>query len=282
MLYYSSLMILTKKAFNLLVIVFTLFALAVVSLPFAAPGIVDAQGCSADLEGKSDAELERMLADCEAEIAAENAKLAETQRTATSLEAGIAEFDYKIRMAQLEIKRRNIEIARLGDEITVRNDHIDVLSAKTERIKESLAELIRKSNELGSFSAVEAVLSGDQLSDFFINLDDFEVVKTGLQTKLTEVRQVKELTEEEKVALQEKEEEERSARYLRQKEKDQEENLKNEKERILALTREEEKSYKEVIAEKERIKNEIRNRVFKNSWWARADFRGSFAFGASD
>jgi len=219
--------------------------------------------CSSDIEGKSDAQLATMLADCEAEIASEKAKLTEVQKDATELEAGIAELNYKIRKAELDIKARNIKIAQLGDDINVRGTRISTYEQRIDNIKLSLGELVRKTNELENFTPVEAMLSGQDLSDFFIDLDDFNVVKNNLQASLIEIKDLHIATKSEKELLEEREEKEREERYLRQKDKDQTELFKDEKERILDVTRKEEKAYKDVIAEKERAKAQIRSRLFR-------------------
>lgn len=231
---------------------------------FAVPIWLGAQtDCVTDIDNKSDTELGRLLELCEQEIEQEKGKLIETERQSTTLEAGIAELDYKITKSNLEIRASNIRISTLSKDITEREFKIENLNEKIVRMKVSLSALIRKTREFDDFSAVEAVLSNQQLSEFFIDIDDFDVINGNLQLAVAEIRGVRENTNDEKDALEVGRASEKTQKYLVEKEKRNTELYKDEKEDILAITKGQELRYKEIIAEKEKIKNQIRNRVFR-------------------
>ena len=230
------------------------------------PKITQAQiilACPSDITDKSDAELQTLLVACEKEIAENQQRLTLTQRQATSIERSIAELKYKIQKSELEIKARNIKIAQLGDDISVRNKNISVLDAKINRMRDSLSELLRKTDESNATSPVEVIFSNQALSSFFADLDDYGVVRSRLRTTLIDIAEIKAQTEAERTRLEDSKIKEGELKYEQEQDKKRTNSLKSEQEQVLKLTRAEESVYKKEIAEKERIKNEIRNRIFR-------------------
>ena len=224
-------------------------------------GSAQTTSCDVNPEGKSDSELEEILQKCEAEIAVHREDLKVVQNQAKTLETGIKELNGKINQSALEIKRRNIKIAQLRDEIGLKASTVNELIDKMGRIKESLAELVRETNELDDRSSLEAMLSAGEISDFFIDVDSFGVVKGKLYERLKEIEEIKVQTEEAKVSLEVSQSKEEEQKFLREKEKRQTENLKGEKQRVLTVTKAEEKTYQQIIAEKEAKKQAILARI---------------------
>jgi peptidoglycan hydrolase CwlO-like protein len=220
--------------------------------------------CAQDsLDGKTDKELQLALEKCEKEIAEQKALLDDKQKDSVTIEFDIAKLDYKINQAKAEIRRRDIKIRQLGKSVVVKEKEIVSLSQKTDNMQASLAELIRKTDELNSYSLVETMLSNESLSDFFVDVDNFDVLKKNLRVSLTEIKDLKSKTENAKEDLKEKERNERGLKITKEAEKRKTASYKSEKKRLLSLNREEEEKYKQTIAEKEKIKNDIRTRMFR-------------------
>ena len=220
--------------------------------------------CAQDsLDGKTDKELQLALEKCEKEIAQQKVLLNDKQVDSVEIEFDIAKLDYKINQAKTEIRRREIKIRQLGKSVVVKEKEIVSLSQKTDNMQASLAELIRKTDELDSYSLVETLLSNESLSDFFVDVDNFDVLKKELRVNLTEIKNLKDKTENAKEELEEKERNERGLKITKEAEKRKTASYKSEKKRLLNLNREEEAKYKQTIAEKEKIKNDIRTRMFR-------------------
>ena len=251
-----------KKPFFSFISIFLLGSIFFVGAIFAQASS-DVSCAENNLDGKSDKELELALKKCESEIAAQKNLLNTKQRESVTVERDIAVLDYKISKAKSDIRAREIKIRRLGKNINLKESEISGLLLKTENVKSSLAALVRKSDELESYSLVETMLSNESLSDFFIDVDNFDVLKKELRITLSEIRNIKEKTETVKSDLEEKEVNERGLKLTKEKEKKNTQNYRSEKERLLSLNRKEERVYKQTIAEKEKIKNEIRNRIFR-------------------
>ncbi|MCK4918714.1 MAG: hypothetical protein KAS02_02935 [Candidatus Pacebacteria bacterium] len=216
-----------------------------------------------NIEGKSDAELEAISLQCEKEALEQKVLLDVKQRESVTIERDISIIDSKIYKTDLDIRATKVKIYQIGQEIDQKEVDIRTLAEKAEETINHLAVLIKRSNELDSFTYLEALLSKESLSSFFIDTDDFEEVKRSLSDRLSELRGVKEETESVKIQLEEAEMNERGLKLKTEKEKAQAEDYKDQKEDLLSLNRDQEAEYKALIAEKERVKNAIKNRLFR-------------------
>ena len=208
------------------------------------------------------AQLNAELLQIEKEIEKERVTLGEKQREAVSLERDLTILDANIKKAQLGIRARNITINSLHENIGENEEFIEILNEKTDREKQSLSQLLRKTNEIESTSLVEIVLGNQNLSDFFIDLDSFESINQALDFSFKEIKAVKNATETEVKKLEEEKDEETNLRVLQEAEKRKITQDEEEKQRILNVTKGEEDAYKKIIKEKEKTAAEIRSALF--------------------
>src|SRR3989338_5532113 len=103
-------------------------------------------------------ELQKQLDNLDSQIEVLDSVIQQKRTESASLERDIAIFDAKIKKAKLEIQRLDAEIAKTKTGIVQRLEQIKVLSDKNEKKKDSLAELIRKNNEMDSTGLAEIVL----------------------------------------------------------------------------------------------------------------------------
>ena len=165
------------------------------------------------------AQLEKELTEIEGKINTQRSLVQEKQRERVSLERDVSILDANIEKAHLGIRRRNIAIGRLSDEIKDKEIIISELDSKIDRGKESLAQLIRKTNELDNVSLVEMVLGNKNLSEFFADLDSFQSIKQGLQVSFEEIRDTKGKTASARDILEEKQTDEIQLRGIQELEK---------------------------------------------------------------
>lgn len=206
--------------------------------------------------------LEADLQVLDKEIEAQRKILEEKQRESVSLERDIAIFDARISEATLSIKARNIVIQKLSQDINSKQVVIGKLSDKIAKEKESLAQLLRKTNEIDSSSLVEVVLSDKDLSQFFADLDSFDSIKSSLNDSLGNIVIAKTNTEEEKKTLEEKKTEETELRAIQELQKKRIEENKAERNKILKVTKGKEKEYQKILSEKEKSAASIRSELF--------------------
>ncbi len=219
------------------------------------------QATVADVDARK-AQLESDLSALEREIEEQQKILVAKQREGVSLERDVAILDAQIQEAALSIKARNLTIQKLTSEIGGKEIVIGNLSEKLAREKESLAQILRKRAELDSFSLAEAVLSNEDLSEFFSDLDSFDAVQAALRDSFTEITETKTQTEGEKKTLEEKKTEEFELRAIQELQKRRIEEKRTERNKILTATKGQEKAYQKILKEKEKSAAVIRAELF--------------------
>jgi len=208
------------------------------------------------------AELEAELADIEKQIEAQNSIIKEKQRESTTLERDIAIFESKIEKSRLEIKARDLAIKKLGNSIKEKEGVIGTLSSKIDREKESLAELLRKTNEIDSTSLVEVILGYENMSDFFNDLDTFGFIEEAVQGSFNELRSDVTKTQVEKDELVATRTEQYELKSIQELQEKKNQGYKKEKEQILKVTKGEEKKYQEILKDKQKSAAEIKSALF--------------------
>ncbi|MDZ4227522.1 MAG: hypothetical protein U1D26_03530, partial [Patescibacteria group bacterium] len=139
----------------------------------------------ADTLAEQQAALQAQLEAINKEIEQNQVQLAEEQKQRTSLERDVAILDYKIQEAQLEIKQRNLAIRQLRNSVAQKQSGIESLDSQVSAGQASLAQILRKTNEIDNTSIVELVLGGGTLTDVFKNIGDFQTIQRALGESFT-------------------------------------------------------------------------------------------------
>ena len=208
------------------------------------------------------AKLELDLSQLEIQIEAQRKILEARQRESVTLERDTDILNAQIEKARLSIKARTLAIERLSEDIREKQKVIGVLSEKISREKDSLSELIRKTDKVDSFSVVEIMLGNKNLSEFLEDLDDYKIIKEALRDSFLELEGDKNQTEAERVSLEEKRTDEVKLRGLQELEKKKVEAQEAEKKRILKISRGLEAEYQKIIKAQERTAAQIRAELF--------------------
>jgi len=206
--------------------------------------------------------LEAELAQTEKEIKIQDALVKSKQSEGATLKRDVDILNAQIQKAKLSIKARNIAISGLTEDIGVKKQTITKYSAKIDRERDSLAALLRRTDELDSYSLAEVALSDKPLSEFFVDVDAFQSVEEAIGKSIEEVDTAKKITEEAKTALEEKKDKETDMRYQKELEKKFLDSKEAEKARVLKVTKGQEAAYKKVLQEKQAAAAKIRAALF--------------------
>lgn len=225
-----------------------------------APQVILSQ--TEDQTAAKEAQLQKELNDINQEIAGLNNTIGGLQSQGVSLDRDIKLLSATIARANLNIKAKNIEISKLAAGITEKVNTVRELTKRIERERESLAQLVRKTNELDQAGIVEVLLSGEDLSEFFVDLDSFDALRGGLRNSTEALKSAKTqnisaqtvLEERQRAEMDAKAELERNKRLVEAKEK--------EKANLLAITKNQEKEYSKVLAARKKRATEIRTALF--------------------
>lgn len=215
-----------------------------------------------NLTPEQKAALERELAQVEAEQKQAESDLSVAKNKSASLSNDIAVLNAKIKAAQLNIKAKNLLIQTLGNDITQKQNHIDDLEDHIDKSKESLSDILRRTNELGDYSPVMALLSEKTVTSFFQDVDTFSSVHESLQVTINGLRTDQASTEAEKEALDNRRSAELDAKHVIEVEQKNIQSDEKQKQTLLAVSKNNEKSYSTLIADKRAKAAEIRAKLF--------------------
>src|SRR3989338_10233280 len=234
-------------------------SLSIVLLPSVTFGQT---ACTDQIAGKSRTQLEQELEVCNKEIAEWTATLNKTKNDSASFTRDIAALTAKIKVAQANIKGKNIAIANLTKDIATKQSEISLLNTRITTGQKAIADILRKTNDINSYSLVEAMFSDKNLSEFFVDIDTYASTERALADLFTELRTVRNLTEAQKATLNKKREAEAAARASLEASKKEVEINQAEKKTLLAINQTKEKTYAQVLADRQAKAAKIRSTLF--------------------
>lgn len=227
-----------------------------------AGSIAPVANAQSNLTPEQRAALQAELKQVEAEAAAAQAQLTKAQAQSASLSRDIAVLDAKIRAAQLDIKKQTLLIQTLGEDISNKQKRIDYLEARIDKGKETLADLLRKTNEMDKNSLSEFLLSGSSISGFFKDIDTFQSVQSGLQDTFDMLKADQASTTEEKEALDKRRNAAIDARHSIEVQKANIASDQADQKKLLAISKGNEKAYSGVVAQKQARAAQIKAALF--------------------
>jgi peptidoglycan hydrolase CwlO-like protein len=211
---------------------------------------------------KREAQLREELKQIEEEQAELQKTLNAQKGQTATIQRDVNILNDQIKQAELNIRKKKLQIEGLGKEINLKNETVNDLNEKVARSKEALAELVKKTNDRDSYSLPEIILGSENLSDFFVDLDSYNALQKQLEKLFEEIRVIKGETEKEKLTLEQKQKAERD----KQKEIEISKNTvavkKTEKDTLLSVSKQTEAGYQQVLAEKQAKASAIRSALF--------------------
>jgi membrane-bound lytic murein transglycosylase B/uncharacterized coiled-coil protein SlyX len=220
-------------------------------------------GISHTYAQQSRAELEADLANLEAQIKALTGTIAQTKQQGESLKNDISVLTQKIAKSKLQIQSHDKAIKRINGTISEKNRSINVLDAKMDREKESLAQIMRKTRYLEQYSILDFGLQTHSLSTFFSDADSFATLNRALGQSFEDIKLTKSDLEDVKSQLEEAKDEEQQKKLAQEAEKKQVESNQKQKSTLLTITKNQETEYKKVLATREKEAAQIRSRLFE-------------------
>jgi peptidoglycan hydrolase CwlO-like protein len=197
-----------------------------------------------------------------ADEAAAQAQLQQAQGKSATLTQAVALLTAKINAAEAKIKAENILIQTLGSDIVTKQNHITDLESRISTGKQTLADLLRKTNELDAYSLPEVLLSQSSVTGFFNDVDTFQAVQTGLQDTFDQLQADEASTTVEKDTLTTKKNTETDARYAIQQQEASVKSDQSEQKQLLSISKGNEKAYSTLVAQKAAQAAQIRAALF--------------------
>ncbi len=221
-------------------------------------------------DAEQEAQWRAELAETEADIAKWQSILSSTKANTKSLQQEAAILNAKIKQAQATIKQKNINIEQLGKQIRDKQAKIATLETRIDRGHESLAQLIRQTNQIDDYSLPEVILGNKDISDFFADIDSFQTIKRSMKVLFTEIRETKNLTEAEKASLDKAKDKELDTKAAVESQKQQVQKDESQKQYLIQVNKTQEKTYAQVIADQQAKAAQIKAKLFKLAGGAKA------------
>ncbi len=228
-----------------------------------APSALKVEAQSAGQVAEQEAKLQAEYNALQKEIDTWQRVLDETRQKANTIQGDITILTAKIKEAELMIRQKNLAISKLGTQIADKSKKIKTLEVKLDDGRRSLAQIIRKTNEIDSKTLAEVFFAEESVSEFFQDIDSYDSIKSQMKEHFTVVREVKATTEEERQKLDQQKNEEADARYVVEVKKKTIAQTESEKKKLLAVTKTEASGYQAVLSERQKRAAQIRAALFK-------------------
>lgn len=150
------------------------------------------------------AQLEAELSSLEQDIARTQAKQKAQKGESASLSKEIYSLKTQINKVKKQIGSQNYIIEKLGGEINKKNTQIKQYLSKIDSEVESLAQLLRKQRELEDKPLIDLLLSNNTISETYSDLANFDSIKSKIRFSVEQIKNNKNLTQQEKSQLQSK------------------------------------------------------------------------------
>ena len=205
---------------------------------------------------------ERELAQIEAQLAELLVKQKEQQKNTGTLVGDVNYLNSQINTLKTKVKARALAIAQLKVAIKEKVSTIDDLSKKIERQHESIAQLLRNTNDFDNENFIHLFLSDESLSDFYSDLESYASIKEAVKTSVDELLGIKGLTEEEKKQLEDKQNKEADAKYELENTQKKVAQSEAEKKVLLSISKQKEVEYQKLATQKKAEADRIRAALF--------------------
>ncbi|MFZ2205243.1 MAG: lytic murein transglycosylase [Minisyncoccia bacterium] len=190
------------------------------------------------------------------------AKQKEQQKQTGTLKGDVNYLTSQINALKTKIKARALVIAQLKVSINEKVKTIGTLSDKIDREHESLAQLLRNTNEFDNENMIHLILSDQSVSDFYSDLESYASIKQAVKASVEEITGVKQETEIQKKDLEIKQNAEIDARDELQSAQKKVVQSEADKKKLLAISKEKESAYQKLAADKKARADKIRSALF--------------------
>ncbi len=225
-------------------------------------GFFEVPRVSAETQEQIKARLEQELAQYEAEIKQKEAELAVQKQQSGSLQSDINILVKDIANTRLKVKARILAIQNISEEIDHASRTIRSLSDQLENQRESLAQLVRKTDEFESSPIIHLLVSKQSMSDFYGDIDSFESIQQAVKKTADEIKRTKGEQEVQKQNLMTSQEKELNAKADLEAAQRKIEKNEAEKKSLLSVSQSKEKTYQQILADRRAKAAQIRAALF--------------------
>lgn len=247
---------------TVIVFLFIILSFCLLSLKGQRVLAVDCSVASSIVTQADKDSCQNELSQIEAQLADLLNKQKEQQKQSGTLKGDITLLTTQINALKTKIKARGLVIAQLKNSIQQKVSTITSLSQKIDREHESLAQLLRNTNEFDNENMIYLILSDDTISNYYSDLESYTSIKQAVKASVDEINGVKTETEVQKQDLEVKQNAETDAKVQLENTQKQVAQSEAEKKQLLAISKQKENDYKILAAQQKAKADKIRSALF--------------------
>ncbi len=171
-------------------------------------------------------------------------------------------LDSEIKEFELEIKRINLMIRNIESGIGKIELKVEDIERQVEKKKIILGEFIQEIYKYDRISLLEIVLTKENLSDFFSEIESLENLRLGIQKSMEQIRALREDLDFKKSELENQKNELVTLKAVQETQKYSIEVKKKDRKKLLDDTKGQEYLYQRLIKNKQADVNAIRNQLY--------------------
>jgi membrane-bound lytic murein transglycosylase B len=202
------------------------------------------------------------LTQIEAEYTALVKQLENQNKQSSNYASEVKKLTLQINALKAKIKARGLVIAQLKVNITEKANTIKSLSNKIEREHNSLAQLLRNTNEFDEETLVHLVLSDNTISNFYSDLESYSSIKRAIKNSVDVINGVKTQTEVVKSDLEKKQNAEIDAKAELESAQKSVAKTEADQKQLLAISKDKEIAFQKLAAQKKAQADKIRSALF--------------------
>ncbi|MFA6585653.1 MAG: hypothetical protein WCS86_00630 [Candidatus Paceibacterota bacterium] len=202
------------------------------------------------------------LAQIEAQLADLLNKQKEQQKQTGTLKGDIDYLTSQINALKTKVKARALKIAELKVDIKDKETEITSLLEKIEREHESLAQLLRNTNDFDNKDFIYLIFSDDSISNFYSDLESYDSIKQAVKASVDQINGIKTETETQKKDLETKQNAETDAKAELENAQKKVTLSETEKKKLLVISKQKESDYQKLAAQKKIQADKIRSALF--------------------
>ncbi|HBB49486.1 TPA: hypothetical protein DEQ22_00195 [Candidatus Nomurabacteria bacterium] len=203
-----------------------------------------------------------ILTQMEAELAKLLDLQKQQQKQTGTLTGDVNYLTSQINALKTKIKARTLAIAQLKVNITEKVNTINSLSSKIRREHETLAQLLRNTNEFDNENIIHLILSDESVSNFYSDLESYASIKQAVKDSVDIIKGVKTQTEVAKQDLEKKQNAETDAKVELENAQKKVAVSEAEKKQLLSISKQTEAAYQKLATEKKAQADRIRAALF--------------------
>ena len=207
--------------------------------------------------------LEQQLTDLEAQIDDDQKQIDQYHSQGKTLSTQISSLNTQINKANLQIKAISLQISQLNGQITDTQTQINQTQNQIDQHKDAISQSLRILYESDQETLVAILLSNDNLSDFFGDLNDITLVQTGLRTSLDEITKLRQQLLDQKQELSDEKTNTQNLQAIQQAQQKSLKSTQTQKTTLLKETQGKESAYQKILTQTKATAAQIRSRIFE-------------------